>query len=57
MSEPDLETTKRFYRSFLEWAHICSPIRYMAMMSGKASKDEILGLIREWAEAITRKAP
>ena len=55
MSQPDLETTKRFYRSFLEWAHICSPIRYMAMMSGKASKDEILGLVRAWAEAITKK--
>lgn len=57
MSQPDLETTKRFYRSFLEWAQICSPIRYMAIISRRASKDEILGLVRDWAEAITKKNP
>ena len=57
MSEPDLETTKRYYRSFMEWAQICEPMQYMAMGLRTASKEEILGLIREWAEAITKKAP
>ena len=57
MSQPDLQTTRRYYASFLEWSQICSPIRYMAMMSRNASKDEILGLVRDWAEAITKKNP
>jgi hypothetical protein len=55
MSEPDLETTKRYYRSFMEWAQICTPMQYMAMGLRTASKEETLGLIREWAEAITER--
>jgi len=57
MSQPDFETTKRYYRSFMEWAQVCAPMQYMAMGLRKASKDEIVGLIREWAETITRKDP
>ena len=55
MSQPDLQTTKRYYRSFMEWAQVCVPMQYMAMGLRTASKDEILGLIREWAETITKK--
>jgi len=55
MKQPDLETTKRYYRSFMEWAQVCVPMKYMAMGLRTASKEEILGLIREWAETITRK--
>ena len=55
MSQPDFETTKRYYRSFMEWAQVCVPMKYMAMGLRTASKAEILGLIREWAETITKK--
>ena len=55
MSEPDLETTKRYYRSFMEWAQICAPMQYMAIGLRTASKEEILGLIRECEETITKK--
>lgn len=55
MSQPDLETTKRYYRSFMEWAQVCAPMQYMAMGLRTASKEEILGLIREWAETIITK--
>jgi hypothetical protein len=55
MSQPDLKTTKRYYRSFMEWAQVCAPMQYMSMGLRTASKEEILGLIREWAETITRK--
>ena len=55
MSQPEPETTKRYYRSFMELAQVCAPMKYMAMGVRTASKDEILGLIREWAETITRK--
>ena len=55
MSQPEPETTKRYYRSFMEWAQVCAPMQYMAMGPRTASKDEILGLIREWAETITKK--
>jgi hypothetical protein len=57
MSQPDLKTTKRYYRSFMEWAQVCAPMQYMSMGLRTASKEEILGLIREWAETITRKDP
>jgi len=57
MSQPDFETTKRYYRSFMEWAQVCAPMKYMAMGLRTASKEEIVGLIREWAETITRKDP
>lgn len=57
MKQQDLETTKRYYRSFMEWAQVCVPMKYMAMGLRTASKDEIVGLIREWAETITRKDP
>ena len=57
MSQPDLQTTKRYYRSFMEWAQVCVPMKYMAMGLRTASKEEIVGLIREWAETITRKDP
>ena len=55
MSQPDLETTKRYYRSFREWAQVCVPMKHMAMGLRTASKEDILGLIREWAETITKK--
>ena len=55
MSQPDLETTKRYYRSFMEWTQVCVPMQYMAMGMRTASKEEILALIREWAETITKK--
>jgi hypothetical protein len=57
MSQPDLKTTKRYYRSFMEWAQVCAPMQYMSMGLRTASKEDILGLIREWAETITRKDP
>jgi hypothetical protein len=53
MSQPDLKTTKRYYRSFMEWAQVCAPMQYMAMGLRTASKEEIVRLIREWAETIT----
>ena len=55
MSQPDLKTTKRYYRSFMEWTQVCVPMQYMAMGMRTASKEEILALIREWAETITKK--
>ena len=55
MSQPELETTKRYYRSFMEWAQVCVPMKYMAMGLRTASKEEILGLIREWASSISKK--
>jgi hypothetical protein len=53
MSQPDLKTTKRYYRSFMEWAQVCAPMQYMSMGLRTASKEDILALIREWAETIT----
>jgi len=55
MSQPEPETTKRYYRSFVEWAQVCSPMQYMAMELRTASREEVIGLIREWAETITKK--
>jgi len=55
MSQPDFETTKRYYRSFMEWAQVCAPMKYMAMGLRTASKEEIVGLIREWASSISKK--
>jgi hypothetical protein len=55
MSQPDLKTTKRYYRSFMEWAQVCAPMQYMSMGLRTASKEDILALIREWAETITER--
>ena len=55
MKQPDLETTERYYRSFREWAQVCVPMKHMDMGLRTASKEDILGLIREWAETITKK--
>jgi len=55
MSQPEPETTKRYYRSFMEWAQVCAPMQYMAMGLRTASKEEIIALIREWASSISKK--